>query len=217
MDRQRLSKLYSYPYAIIWKTRVRAKTKTRVSGGNRISTAIVQEQLQLEGQIVGWPNNFVVINDISRNASCSDDVPILCWNGDFPEAAGHGSIPRVGITASAGCRAGLLILWNTVGSKILGIFNAKGYRPRHTEIWIWVCFSRFCDCQSCFSLPSHCQSRLIVHNMHLGLIWLLTMGRKKEEVVAAGPCVGTELWEAGDLSLAGGATCLVALGAVALR
>lgn len=140
MDRQRLSKLYSYPYAIIWKTRVRAKIKTRVSGGNRISTAIVQEQLQLEGQIVRWPNNFVVINDISRNASCSDDVPVLCWNGDFPEAAGHGSIPRVGITASAGCRAGLLILWNTVGSKILGIFNAKGYRLRHTEIWIWSVF-----------------------------------------------------------------------------
>lgn len=29
--------------------------------------------------------------------------------------------------------------------------------------------------------------------------------------------MGTELWEAGDLSLAGGATCWVALGALALR
>lgn len=43
------------------------------------------------------------------------------------------------------------------------------------------------------------------------------MGRKKDEVVAAGPCAGTELWEAGDLSLAEGATCLVALGAIVLR
>ncbi|RMC00480.1 hypothetical protein DUI87_23091 [Hirundo rustica rustica] len=60
------------------------------------------------------------------------------------------------------------------------------------------------------------QSRLIVHNMHLGLIWLLRMGRKKEEVVAAGPCVHTELWEAGDPSLAGGTTCVVALGAIVL-
>lgn len=84
----------------------------------------------------------MVINDISRNASCRDDSPNLCWNGDFPEAAGCGSIPRVKITASPGWRAGLLILWSAVISKIQGIFNTKGYRLRHIEIWIWIYLSR---------------------------------------------------------------------------